>query len=170
MNPYLILGIVLVIGAAGIGGCNYGHDTGINEQKAADQAQFDKLNSDIANQKIQANAVYRNAQDANLALMIERDQFKTRLEKEHANNQAATTALRDKYFGIGLRFTAEPTARLGSGGGSTKGAEINPAGDEPASLVQLPGEIAANLRRLAFDADQLADDYRKCYGYATQVR
>lgn len=169
MNPYFIVGFVLAIIIAGVGGCTYGHGTGVDEQKVADQTQFDKLNQDITDQKTKANALYRKAQDDNLALMTERDQLKTTLEKQHAINQAATAALRDKYFGVGLRFNAE-SPRLGNGGGSTQGAGTDPASAEPATLVQLPGEIAADLRRLAFDADQLADDYRKCYGYANQVR
>lgn len=170
MNPYLILTFVLAVIAAGVGGCTYGHGTGIDEQKAADQVQFDKYNQDIADQKTQANALYRKAQDANLALMTERDQLKTTLEKQHAINKAATAALRDKYFGVGLRFTARQTSGFGSGGGSAQDPGPDSASPGPATLVQLPGEIAANLRRLAFDADQLADEYRKCYGYANQVR
>lgn len=170
MNPYLILTFVLAVISAGVGGCTYGHGTGIDEQKAADQVQFDKYNRDIDEQKTKANALYRKAQDANLALMTERDQLKTTLEKQHAINQAATAALRDKYFGVGLRFSTRQTAGFGSGGGRAQSSGVDPASSEPATLVQLPGEIAADLRRLAFDADQLADDYRKCYGYANQVR
>lgn len=170
MNPYLILTFVLAVIAAGVGGCTYGHGTGIDEQKAADQVQFDKYNQDIADQKTQANALYRKAQDANLALMTERDQLKTTLEKQHAINKANTAALRDKYFGVGLRFSTRQTPGLGSGGGIAQGPGTDPAIDEPTTLVQLPGEIAADLRRLAFDADQLADDYRKCYGYAEKVK
>ena len=170
MNPYFIIGFVLAIITAGVGGCTYGHGTGVDEQKAADQLQFDKYNQDITDQKTKANALYRKAQDDNLALMTERDQLKTTLEKQHAINQAATAALRDKYFGVGLRFSARQTAGFGSGSGSAQGTGTDSAGAEPAASVQLPGEIAANLRRLAFDADQLADDYRKCYGYAEKVR
>lgn len=169
MNPYIILGFVLSLIVAGAAGFTSGHHFGVNGQKAADQVQFDKINQDIADRKAQANAIYRKNQDDNLALMVERDQLKTTLEKEHANHQAATTALRDKYSGLGLRFTAE-APRLGNGGGCAQSAGTDPAGSDSAAIIQLPGAIAADLRRLAFDADQLADDYQKCYGYAEQVR
>lgn len=169
MNPYIILGIVLSLIAAGGAGFAAGDHVGAADQKAADQVQFDKINQATADQKTQVNAMYRQKQDANLALMTERDQLKTTLEKEHANHQAATAALRDKYAGLGLRFIAE-APRLGNGGGCTQSAGVDTASAEPAAIVQLPGEIAADLRRLAFDADQLADDYRECYGYANQVR
>ena len=170
MNPNLILGFVLSIIAAAGAGFASGHHSGVSDQKVIDQAQFDRINQATAERKTQANALYRQKQDANLALMVERDQLKTRLEKQYAINTATTTALRDKYFGVGLRFSTRQTARLGNGGGSAQAAGADPAGDEPAATVQLPGEITADLRRLAFDADQLVDDYRKCYGYAEQVR
>lgn len=170
MNPYFSIAIILSLIAAAIGGCSYGTSAGIAEQKALDQVQFDKHNQDIADQKTKANTLYRQAQDNNLALMLERDQLKTTLEKQHAINQAATTALRDKYFGVGLRFTAKQTAGFGSGSSGTQSPGTDPASPETSTLVQLPGEIAANIRRLVFDADQLTDEYRKCYGYANQVR
>lgn len=170
MNPYLILGFVLFIVVSGAAGFASGHHSGVTDQKAADQVQFDKINLDISTQKTQANALYRKQQDASIALMVERDQLKTTLEKQHAINKTTTAALRDKYFGIGLRFSTRKTAGLGSGSGSAQGAGTDPASAEPSTLVQLPGEITADIRHLAFDADHLADDYRKCYGYANQVR
>lgn len=169
MNPTLILAAILaVIATFGIG-FSSGRHAGIVDQKAVDQVQFDKINRDTAEQKTQANALYRKKQDDNLALMLERDQLKTRLEKQHATNQANTAALRDKYTGLGLHFTAE-APRLGNGSRCAPSPGADPASNEPAAVVQLPGEIAENLRRLAFDADSLADDYRKCYGYVEQVR
>lgn len=167
--PYRILGALLLVLALVSGGYTYGHHNGANGQKVVDQVQFDKINQGITDQKAQANTLYRNAQDANVALMAERDQLKTTLEKEHANHQAATAALRDKYAGLGLRFNAE-APRLGNGGGSTQRAGTDPASASGPAVIQLPGEITENLRRLAFDADQLADDYRECYGYAEKVR
>lgn len=169
MNPYLILGFVLSLIAAGGTGFASGHHYGVVDQQAVDQVLFDKVNQDIADQKAQANAIYRKRQDDNLALMLERDQLKTRLEKRHATNQANTAALRDKYSGLGLRFTAE-APRLGNGSRCAPSPGADPASNEPAAIVQLPGEITEGLLQLAFDADSLADDYRKCYGYAEQVR
>lgn len=167
--PYRILGVLLLALALVAGGYAYGHHNGVDSQKVVDQAQIDKINQGIADQKVQANALYRSAQDANLALMTERDHLKTTLEKEHANNQIATTALRDKYAGLGLRFNAE-SPRLGSGGRGTQSAGTDTASAASPAVVQLSDETAIALRSLAFDADQLADAYRECYGYANQVR
>lgn len=163
MNPYLILWFVLSIVVSGAAGFSSGHRSGVTDQKAADQVQFDKINRDTVEQKAQANALYRQQQDANIAMMLERDQLKTKLEKQHAIDTANTAALRDKYTGLGLRFTAE-APRLGNSSGCAKSAGIDPASAETSAIVQLPDALAANLRRLAFDADQLADDYLECYG------
>ena len=170
MNPYaLIVAIVLAV-ALWFGGDHAGHKRGINAQKVADQRQFDQINAEREQQKATANVIYRKAQDDNLTLMVERDQLKTKLEKEHATNQKATDDLRTRYSGLGLRFTTDQGAGLGLSSRSAQGAGTDPASAIAPAFVQLPDALAADLQQLTFDADRLADDYRKCYGYATQVK
>lgn len=169
MNPYAILALIALLTVSTVGGFAYGHKVGVNEQKASDQGQFDAINKQTTDQKTEANAKYRAAQDANLALMIERDKLKTNLGNEHEKNRAATDALRTQYTGIGLRFTAE-TPRLGNSSGCTQGAGSDPASTPTATVIQLPDAITDNLQQLAFDADQLADNYRLCYGWAEKVK
>lgn len=167
MNPLIYLVAALAIFTAGFGG---GHRVGTNAQKVADQAQFDQINADLTEQKATANAVYRKFQENNLALMVERDKLKTNLEKENEAHRVATAALRDKYAAVGLRYSAAQDAGHWPGGGSPTGAGADPASPAAPAVVQLPDPIATNLRRLTFDADTLADNYRKCYGYASQVK
>ena len=75
-------------------------------QKATDQSRFTAYDSAIATQKAQANLEYRNAQDANVQLMAERDQLRNTLEKARAQNQTATDDLRRRLAGERLRFAA----------------------------------------------------------------
>jgi hypothetical protein len=170
MNPWLILGVVLALAGVFAGGDHFGYGRGINEQKVADQAEFDRFNRERDEQKAEANDKYRKQQDANLALMAERDQLKTHLEKEREKNRKATDDLRARYAGLGLRFAVPQSAGLGRGGGCAQGAATDPASAAGATVVQLPDALAADLRSLQYAADQLADDYRQCYDYAQRVR
>ncbi len=146
-----------------------GHHVGGLTQKAADQAQFDRINGEIAAQKAEANAAYRKAQDANVALLTARDKFKNDLEKQHAQSQADTASIFSTYSGVGLRYAGQ-SAGSGAAGGSTASASGNPSGVDPTADVQLPDAIARDLRQLALEADQLRDDYSLCYRYATESK
>jgi hypothetical protein len=170
MNPFLIIviGLVWLGSLAGVGKWQY--IAGVTAQKVADQVQFDVINQKLADQKTEAAAVLKRSNADNLALLVERDRLKTTLEKEYATNQATTAAARDRYAGLGLRFQPAQVAECGSGGGSAQGASADSAGAGASASVQLPDEIAGDLRQIAFDADTLADNYRKCFGYAQKVK
>ena len=167
MNPYFILAFVLALAGAGAGGYMTGHRAGTNAQQVADQAEFDTINAGITAQKAQADKLYREGQATIIALQIERDQFKTNLEKEHAAHQKATDDLRNSYAHVGLRFATGQTSGLGGGGGLSQAAGGNTASATGATVVQLPDETASALRGIAYDADRLADDYRLCYEYVS---
>lgn len=147
-----------------------GYARGVAEQKATDQKEFDRINKALAEQKAEANKLFAQKSAEVLALMQERAQLNQRLETQHAENQAATAALRDKYAGLGLRFRTAETPGCGDGGGSATGAQANAAGTARAAVVQLPDTIAGNLRRLAEDADRLRDDYSLCWAWAQEMR
>lgn len=170
MNPYAILVAVILwlLSAAGVG--YWQHGEGRAAQKVADQVQFDRINDDITKQKAQADATYRAAQDANVKLMVERDQLKTKLEKMYATDQLATDAVRDKYAFVGLRFATSKSA--GSGGGSGSATSTGPDASSPATsaVVELPRALASDLRQLALDADKLRDDYALCYRYLNEMK
>jgi hypothetical protein len=169
MNPWVILAIVLTLGATHTGAYTLGYGNGVNAQKVADQEQFDKLNKDIADQKAQANAKYRDALGSIIALQTERDKFKNQLGEQREKNREVTTKLADAYAAYQLRFSVTEVARCWRGGRYTQGAECDAASPAKTTTVQLPDAITANLRRLAKDADELNDDYKACYAYANQV-
>ena len=172
MNQYIIIALVWLSSLLGVGVWqnHSGHVAGVNAQKVSDQVQFDKINQERADQKTAANAEYRKVQDENLALMADREAFKTTLEKEREKNRIATNALRDKYSSVGLRFATGQGAGLGRCSCSTQSPGANSPSSDGPSVVQLPDKVTSDLRQLEYDADTLADEYRKCYSYAQQVK
>lgn len=143
-----------------------GYARGVAEQKATDQKEFDRINKALAEQKAEANKLFAQKSAEVLALMQERAQLNQRLETQHAENQAATAALRDKYAGVGLRFRATEAPGRGDGGGSTTGAQANPAGHSTAPVCVVSREVDADLKSIAYDADTLRDDYKLLYEWA----
>jgi len=170
VNPILILVIGLVWLGSLVGVGKWQHTAGVTAQKVADQVQFDTINQKLADQKAEAAEILKKANASNLALMVERDRLKTTLEKTREENRQATAAARDHYAGLGLRFQPSQAAGCGRGGGGTQGAGADPAATDAAATVELPEAITASLRQITYDADTLADEYRKCYGYAQGVK
>lgn len=170
LNPWIILAGVLSLVAASFAGYHRGHASGMEAQQAIDQREFDRINAERARQTAEANALYRKAQDDAVALATARDQLKTQLEVEHAQHQKATDDLRASLAARRLRFALAESPGPGRDRAGAAGAGDHSAGAARAAVVQLPDALTANLRRLAFDADRLADDYRQCYGYAQRVR
>lgn len=170
MNPYLIIGALVALAAAFGGGDYLGHGRGIDEQKVADQKIFDQINAGLAKQKAEANALYQQAQADIIALQAERDDLKTTLEKEREEARKTTDDLRSKYAGLSLRFRSVQSGGNRPNGAGAQSAGGNPASPATASVLQLPDQVAGNLRQLAFDADKLRDDYALCYGYANKVK
>lgn len=143
------------------------HHEGALAQASKDQARFDQINADLVKQKHDANAILSRAASDALALAEERDELKTKLETEHAQNETTTRALQSKYAGLRLKFQSSGCGPSGSGSvPQAPGAAILAA---PAQCV-VPDKIAADMGQLAADADTLADNYRLCYSYVTSVK
>lgn len=161
-NPYVLLALFIALAAA-IAGAGYeGHKFGVDQQKAADQGQFDAFNKQVDANKAQAAALLAKANADILAAITERDQAKHQLEVTYAQAQQATDTLRTQFASQRLRFTI-PTPAAGNGGGGTDGTA--PDANRPAgpTVVQLPDQISSDLWQLAYDADKLKDAYAACY-------
>ena len=169
MNPYLILGGVLVWLASLVGVGVWQHGAGADGQKVEDQKQFDAVNAKLTKQTTEANAKYRAAQADIITLQTDRDTLKNNLLKEKLGHDKTTSDLHAGYAARGLRYTAQ-VAGCGPSGGGTESTGTNTASAAGTTIVQLPDAITASLRQLVLEADQLADDYRLCYGYATTVK
>ena len=144
------------------------HDGGL-AQASKDQARFDQINADLTKQKNDVNTIISKAAAAAAALAQERDELKTKLETEHAQNQAATNDLRTKYAGLRLRFQSAQGGCRPSSSSSVSEASVSPVSTAPAECV-IPDTITGRLRELTADADALRDNYRLCYDYVKSAR
>jgi hypothetical protein len=171
MNQYLIILLVWLASLVGVGlyANSKGHASGVNEQKAVDQLAFDKINEERTHQAIEANAIYRGAQERIIALQVERDKLKNKLGAEYVANQKATADLADEYARRELRFRA-PSARPGADGAGADSSGSDAASAPAGPVVQLPETVTRDLRQLAKDADDLKDAYGLCRDYVTQVK
>ena len=170
MNLPVIMGIMLLWLASLIGVGHWQHGAGIDQQKAADQKQFDKINTDIAEQKAQAGRMLVSALEKIIALQIARDEFKNQLEADHVKRQEITNDLRNKHGGLGLHFNAPQAPGCRLGGANPLPSAPNPTSAPATAVIELPAAITRDLRQLEFEADQLADNYRLCYDYARGVK
>lgn len=149
-----------------------GFKRGIGEQKEIDQKEFDRINLALSDQKKEAAAVLAKANAENTRIRIDRDKLKSTLENERAQHEQANRDIRAEFAGRSLQFRSSAGEGSGCGGGSggsqTGGA--NPAAPVSAQVIQLPEKIAADLRQLTFDADQLNAEYAVCYGFVNKVK
>lgn len=169
---YVVIGLAVVgiLAAIAYGIDSRAYERGVTVQKAEDQKEFDRINGELTTQKAEANRLLQKAGADIIALMAERAKLTAKLEKQHADNQAATAALRDKYAGVGLRFAAPEGSGCGAGGGGSQGASSDAASTPATAVIQLPDALTRNLRRLAEDADKLKDEYALCYAWAGEVK
>lgn len=170
-NPWILLAFALALIGVGMYEHSEGVDDGIAQQKVTDQGEFDTINKTLAKNKADAAEILRKKQAENVALMSERDALKTTLEQQRQAHEKENLNLRTQYASLKLRFTVASDGRSGvSGGSPATTASGAPGAASPGIVVELPDTIAADLRQLTFDADQLRTAYGVCYGYATQVR
>jgi hypothetical protein len=166
INPWVVLGALIALLSAGGIGFIEGHKVGVNTQKAADQVEFDRINRERAQQKAIAETEARTQRDEVIAVLAERDKFKSQLGAQHVENQTLTRRLADAYAAYSLRFQT-PVQDGWCGGSSTaSGATEGQSASTPrTAVVQLPDALARDLRQLARQADELNDDYKLCRAY-----
>jgi hypothetical protein len=109
--------------------------------------------------------MYQAKQAEVITALAERDQFKNQVEKERNEHRVETDTLRARYAGLGLRFRPREGAGSGAGSGSAGGPQGDATGAAAPADVQLPDQVAGDLRQLAFEADRLKDEYGACYRY-----
>lgn len=166
INLWAAVAAAAIIGVTNFASFSAGKESGVKSQQAVDQVKYDDYAKDIAEQKLEADSLYREAQANVIAAMSELDKFKTTLENERAKSNADIELMRRNYASLGLRFTTTAKAAgcgsRSTGTNSTEGAA--PGAAETVS-IQLPAALAANLRQLALDADTLNSEYGICYKY-----
>ena len=169
LTPYLIWIKVAAFAVLCIALYSFGHHNGRVGALMEDRAIFDSIAKQQTERKAEAAAILKKSNDDLIATLAERDSIKSKLEKEHVDNQTFTAALRDKYAGIGLRFIAKaPGCGAGSANAVPQAGE--PAGNTSAAVIQLPDALAGELRASAAACDTLKDDYRLLYDWAHSAK
>lgn len=168
INPWVILGVVLAIGAANVEGRWEGHKAGVNAQAMVDQKAIDAVNAQIADNKAEAASKLRDAYAENVRLQGLQDAFKHKLEIEHVANQEKSNKLAAAYSAYSLSFTRTIDSGRGDGSGDSSADKTKSASAQQTEDVQLPDQITRDLQILTKDADDLNDDYKLCYGYINQ--
>ena len=166
LNPWIILAVVLAIVGAGGGGFVSGHHFGTASQKVADQAEYDRINKQIAERKATADAMYRNAQAVIIQQAADREQADNQREKERQYNVKTINDLRSRYAAVGLRFATDQASGLGGCRLGADGKSADPTGHDGTAEIQLPDQIERRLRDIAYDADALSADYALLYAWA----
>ena len=149
-----------------------GYVRGIDAQKAIDQPVFDRINTDLAEQKSSAEKLFRELANKVLAETARADAFKNDLEKARAINRNLTNDTARQLAGVRLRFAAEsssPTsASCRSGGTSPGSSQAAPASDTATPSCVLSGAVEAAIKLIVFDADTLRDDYKLLYEWVNR--
>lgn len=163
MSKELIIAIAWALSLAVVGAWQR-HD-GKTAQKVEDQAQFDKINADIANQNAKANALYVATIEEKEKAKKERAAIKLALEKERQSNVQAINDLRTKYAGVSLRYSIQGSG-LGSSDSCAMPGTGSAAGNSSAEEYELPAAITNDLRELAYQCDALNADYKLLWEWA----
>lgn len=169
MNPWLILAAVLALAGVGLGGEVDGRNRGVNKQKVADQAQFDKVNAALTQQKALAQKIISLSEAHALDDQRHNVEIHQDLERQHAIDQGRTDAVRQQLASRELRFSAPASAGCGPRGADGVLEAASAASAAGTAVVQLPTEVARPLRQLNLEADALADSYRECFAYEAAV-
>ena len=164
-----VLAVLAVVGAIVGGIARYGHnryEAGIAYQSGVDQKEFDRVNQQISDQKAVAAKMIADRDLQIIALQQAQALQRVQQEKQHAQDQAATDAARRANAGRVVRISVPiPDSGCGQGGGVAVPG-LSPA-TVPArtEIVELPSAFGRDLGQLAYDADQLADNYRQAYRF-----
>ena len=153
MNPWLILGAVLAIGAAAVGGYHTGKETGMAEVQQA----WDK-------EKTAQYAQYAKAMEESVEIQqqLQMSADKLRQEKDReirditARNTALANSLRDRQ--------SRSTAPASPVSGATS------AGQSACTGKQLYREDSEFLIGVAREADELRVALKQCYAQYESVR
>ena len=166
MNPWVILGVVLVWLASLVGVGKWQREDGALAERSAvlarDNAALVQANETIDRLNREARAKEQEHVAAMNALGAD---YETQLAAARAQKEIDAAAIR-----AGERKLRVATSRICPGGSSAP--EVGPATasrDGPAT-VELPAEITGRLFDLANDADQVADQLRACQAVIVRDR
>jgi hypothetical protein len=160
-----ICAAALALIAAFVFGYRAGHVHGVDGQKVADQAIFDKTKAALEQQKTEAANTLQAAYAKNAADAASQASRLHDLEERHEQDSQATASANARASARVLRITVptDPGCRpRGAGASASQGAA---SGADATTTVELPAETARRVLAVGFDANTLADNYRACYAF-----
>jgi hypothetical protein len=153
MNPWLILGAVLAIGAAAVGGYHTGKETGMAEVQQA----WDK-------EKTAQYAQYAKAMEESVEIQQQLQMGADKLRQEK-DREIRDIAARNTALANSLRDRQSRSATNSSTVSST--ASVGPSACTGKDLYREDGEF---LVRLAREADDIRAALKQCYAQYESVR
>jgi hypothetical protein len=145
MNPWLILGFVLAVGAAAGGGYYKGNSAGKAEVKAEWDAE--RLQQQEAHNKALRESIERQQ-----ALQLSADQLRQEKDRETRELAARNTALVNS-----LRSRPERPTAIGAMSGASQSGS---GGCTPRELYRQDSEVVVGLAR---EADEIRIALKQCY-------
>lgn len=163
MTPYRWL-IELAFATALIAGILFGVWTyGHKRYEAGAAAQLATDTLAVNSQKAEAVRMIQDRDLQIIALQQANQAQRAQQDKQHAQDQERTDALRRDNAPRVLRVNVPVPGRCGP----SRGVDVPSSPASPVSsgteVVQLPDAVAGNLRQLTVDADTLNDWYRVAY-------
>lgn len=166
MNPLALRAIGALILVALLVGVGY--KIGCNAQAVEDQAEFDRINKLLTEQKDEASAKLKKANDDIATRRIEIDHLTAKLGEQHEQNRQLTDRNRTALDALKLRWRAENPGTWDRGGNAqtdSSGAASNPA----AAFCQLPDAVDRGIKTIVYQCDGLRDDYKLLYDWSRTV-
>lgn len=158
MNPWIIVGFLVALGAAGTGGYFFGHSNGTTaEREAWEKRENTELQA--ANQKIHDLEEAARTSERAHAVAVAAIGIQHAKEIEDARKQKERDVADARSGALSLRIATPckgASLRLGSP------AAAAPSVGDGAETVELPREITADLFAFADDADEVARQLTAC--------
>lgn len=169
LNPWVILGAVLVVLVLMAGAHSHGHKSGINEQKVADQAEFDRINAELEAQKAAANKIWREKAGEAQARRIEVGKLSHQLGVQHEENRQLTDRNRLALDALRLRWKSTESSGRGDSAGNSEANHGGTASSTKTAYCEFPEALDRSLKEILADADRLRDDYEYQYNERRSV-
>ena len=153
MNPWLILGFVLAVAAAGGAGLYKGHDLGMAEV----QQKWDR---ERAAQEAEYAAAQAAAREKEQELQASADLLRKEKDREIRDLNARAVALTNSLRDRPSRPTTESSPVPGT-------ASTGPSGCTPKQLYREDSEVVVGLAR---EADEIRAALKQCYAQYETLR
>ncbi|MDQ5980474.1 MAG: prophage endopeptidase [Verrucomicrobiota bacterium] len=163
-NPWVLLGIVLMMGAVGV----WQRDEGKNAERVValkdKNDALAKKNAELAEVNATILRLQKEIRELEARHQAEMDNLEAELKKEKADNAKRKKADADaaRAGGLVLRVPASVCGGTDGDRGAAPALGSTASVRDGGATVELPRQVTADLFDLANDADAVADQLRAC--------